>query len=206
MVNMPVLFFSMLIACMPATYNREQVRFSLPQVVMVNGGCSGFIADFGFVVTARHCVDKEIGFDPSVASIKFYDGMLSHFKVAKIGPDMQEHDFAVLQGDTRGIEPMRMSESYPPQGSLCAHIGHGGASPQQLGVYCYVEGYHYFGQESGYIELASNAIPGDSGSMVFNKKYEVFGILTRSAFPIPVALVVPISLAKSALKSIKTLK
>ena len=176
--------------------NREEVAVSVPQVVQINESCSGFIADYGFVVTARHCIDGM-----PLASIKFYDGLRIPFVVAKIGKDMDTFDYAVLTGDTRGITPLKITAKIPAEGELCAHIGHGGASPQQLMIRCQVGANT--GYMRGYIKLNSTAIGGDSGSMVINDNEEVFGILVRSRFPVPITLAVRASHARKAIQDLK---
>ena len=180
--------------------HREETAVSLPQVVQINSGCSGFIADFGFIVTARHCVDDAYG-HTELQDIKFYDGLHAMFTTAVVGKDLDYRDYAVLIGDTRGIKPLEFANRLPEEGDLCAHVGHGGASAQQLLIYCQVGAIN--GWYDGYIKLYSNAIPGDSGSAVMNEAGEVFGILVRSRYPVPVALAVKASYAKMAIVKLK---
>jgi hypothetical protein len=177
--------------------HREEVAVSMPHVVQVNGVCSGFIADYGFVVTARHCVDTET----PEQKVRFYDGVESTFRVATVGKDIETHDFAILAGDTRGLKPTTITDQPPPNGDVCYHVGYGGGVPYQVLIFCQVTQTAL--NHRGYLELSTAAIGGDSGSMVASKDHKVFGILVRSRFPIPTALAVRASYAKEAIQRIK---
>lgn len=159
---------------------------------MVNGGCSGFIGFPNVVITAAHCIDGV----EDVQQVRFYDGLKGDFKVIKIGePD--HTDFALLLGDTRGIDPLPLAKKPPAYGERCYSIGHGGGNPKQMLLPCETRPplpipWHR------YVGLHSNIIGGDSGSFVANEEDEVFGIIVRSSFPVPVALAVKIRYAQEA--------
>jgi S1-C subfamily serine protease len=169
---------------------RVEIPSLEPTVVQIDAGCSGFIGFQGVVITASHCVE---GADEHY--VTFYDGVRENFKVIARG-EADHRDFALLTGNTRGLDPVRYAASPPVDNTPCVVIGHGGGNPRQLGSYCVVQGPD--SEFRGYIELSATIIPGDSGSAVRLLNGEVFAIAVRSAMPYPVGLAVPIAIARKA--------
>jgi hypothetical protein len=178
---------------------REEFPVMFPNVVSIDKHCTGFIVPGNYVVTARHCVREELASDGLLRpTVYFFDGMSTNFDIVAVGSGEDNHDWAVLRGDTRGILPFEISPQLPKQGDRCAHVGYGGGSPRQLALPCIVT---HSNEDQGYIGVSSNAIGGDSGSPIFNLQTGVvFGIVVRSAFPIPHSQAVPILEAMVAME------
>ena len=180
-------------------------RFEVPvedhRVVQLNGNCSGFVAAPGYVFTAAHCIEDA----SAIQEVRFWDGMYAKFEVADVGtPD--HRDWAILRGDTRGIEPPEFYLGYPEDGTKCISIGHGGGQARQAGALCEVRPPLADPEWRRYVAMSASVIGGDSGSLVMDRDGRVFGIVVRSSYPVPVSLAVKISLPLAALAKLQRQK
>lgn len=171
--------------------NRHEIPSLFQNVVSIENHCTGFIMPNNLVFTAKHCVVENEAVNGPV-SVYFFDGLMGSFRIVATGAEMDSRDWAILAGDTRGIEPFQFKRTPLKDGTACGHVGHGGGSPRQLGILCNVIKAK---DQDGYIYLSDSSIGGDSGSPVFDlDTFEVFGIIVRSAYPMPKGYAVDINL------------
>lgn len=172
-------------------YPKYEVATSIPGIVKVltEGWCSGFVLDSSHIGTARHCVNLFHQNDLYV-TVEFMNGARLPFRISAVGNDLEGHDVAILYGNTIGTEPLVISKHLPEMNSACFHAGFGGGNPNQMGIPCI---FNKMVKEGNgvYIELMSNAVPGDSGSPVINLEHEIAGVVVRTAYPTPAAYAIP---------------
>jgi S1-C subfamily serine protease len=196
------LFTTSLLAA-PSAYPRFDVPVEVPAVVSVGGWCTGFVAAPNVIFTAAHCVrdQKE---DPFL-TVTFWRGDKRVFFVAGYGEET-DRDFAILFGDTMGVEPMKLRTSgeLPAHGDLCTSIGYGGGSKLQQAVPCT---FDFKEPGTGFLIVNASVIPGDSGGPIIDLQTgEVFGIVVRTSYPFPQGFIAPIGGAEQALAVLKRAK
>lgn len=181
----------LLLPSLVSSLPRPEEQVYLWNVVVVGERCTGFVAYPSVVVTAAHCIIEE----SPTQTVRFVDGASYNFKLYEMGkPD--HTDYAVLIGDTRGIEPWKLAEGTPAFGEPCGFAGYGAIRPSQYLNFCSVN--PVLSDWTGYINIAAFVIGGDSGSPVFDMNGKVFGIMVRGSRGFPQGLAVPIELVKAA--------
>lgn len=169
----------------------------VPGVVRLGNYCTGFVIHQNFIATAAHCVEGHSG---APVKIVFADDTTQDFKVIAEGP-LDYRDFAILEGDTKNVMPLNMSNTPAMYGEICASIGYGGRATIQHVSPCQVA--FSPGMFTQYVTLFADVIPGDSGSPVISMETsEVIGVAVRSKAPVPVGLATPIKYVREAFQNI----
>jgi len=176
-------------------FPRYQEPSNVPNILSLNSSCTAFVIGKNRIMTAKHCVMgmKETN---RLSTGVFVDGYTTNFKLVNEGEEIDTHDWAVLEGDTRNVIPFKLTTKLPNVEDICWHAGYGGTGVVQNKMLCSFS-YTY----TGYIVISSAAIPGDSGSPVIDENTGVVvGLLVRTRYPIPTAYLVPFTELKKAWK------
>lgn len=184
------LFLCLIIPRTAEPYPRAEFEVDVAQIVKVNDRCTGWVAFPNVVVTAAHCI-----FNPERPQvIKFNDGAYYKFELIEMG-ELGPKDYALLRGDTRGIDPIPLGEE-PEVGGQCYWAGYGGARAQQYALRCQVQSRHP--QYEDWIHIAGEAIGGDSGSPLMDSEGRVFGIVVAGFVDTPVSFATDIAYVREA--------
>lgn len=158
----------------PKRYASILPSFPWSSVVLVStteGYCTGFVVGEGLVATAGHCVEGHT----LLAKFTFMDGKTSDARIAGyvFEPGCIQ-DWAVYMGDTGSHRPFLLEGPTPlVAGEEVYHIGHPRHDPRETFVSGKVLEDHYDS-----VLIDGSAIPGESGSALFNKAGHVVGIVT----------------------------
>lgn len=170
-------------------------------VVQINDICSGFIVEPDIVLTASHCIRgaKE-------QLVEFYNHDRVKFKLFyNSGQIGNEFDYAILQGDIKGLPGLELTPRWPKHGEFIYHMGHSRGQKAQFftpGIYdrveCTKNGCEHY--------VIAHIVPGDSGgALITQKDNKVFSIVHSSYWPsnIPYGIGTPIIHVINKLKELK---
>lgn len=158
------------VAAKPPEVGNNQLTH-IDSVVLVRtteGQCTGFVVARGMIATAGHCIHPT----DLIQLIYYIDGTHVAFKVISfIDKGDCANDWALLMADTGERRPFAFT--HPPQlGSLIFRDGwYRNSNGQRM---------HYgwrLGLFAHRVDMTRLAIPGESGSPVFDTQGRVFGIL-----------------------------
>lgn len=184
-----------------AGWPRPEIKAAIPQVVQIERYCSGIIAGKNLVLTAGHCFALQRPV-PTFATVYFVGRKSEVFQIAYVSYEKGQPDFAILVGDTHGIEPAPIAESSPRFHDFVAYSGHGQGAKYQMGIPGMIIDPSEADGGTYVIEFAANVVPGDSGSGLINQKGELIGIVIRSRYPTPVGEATPIRYVAKTLRRI----
>lgn len=184
--------------------DRLFINQHLPQVVQLRmddgGRCSGFIVAKDTIFTAAHCTEGH-----TEINVHFDDGAKRRFKVVEEGIPGSGIDYAVLQGDTRKIEPLRVSADIPERFSSCFTVGYGGPDqhePQQTAP-CIINSV-VMEFPAPALEIIGRVIPGDSGGVLIDNQGRAVGVIFAYVRIIPEAgVIAPFANIKEVLEKYK---
>lgn len=149
---------------------------SVPEIGAVMAGGSGFVIEQGYVLTARHVVDRKGRYRVTVPTGETYD--------ARIVAYSQKHDIALLQIADSKTPALPLSWSLPAPGEALASVGYpSGRFVVRQGVARAVrETYAYAdkGRVNVIEAIGLNLDHGHSGGPLVNAAGEVVGIASAA--------------------------
>lgn len=199
----------------PITYVFHPVynsRLTIPSYFRAVGfindiGCSATIVKNRYVVTAAHCVD---GVDETF--VTFLGVAIRKFKVVRRGhkdlsfktilPNDIAKDWAILTGDTMGIEPLQLAKSPGPD--IGATISLNPVTGRvQIAIPTAITGVETT-TDGPVIVLSGWLVPGDSGSPIIGSNGQILAILSaHDGSYLPVAWGVSSATVLKAMEGLK---
>ena len=155
----------------PSDSNNAPVKIdSIVQLRTTTGRCTGFIAGRGLIATAGHCIDPT----DLIQRAYFTDGTSVPYKVLSyVNNNDCVDDWALLVADTGTRMPVSFGLA-PQVGEMIFRSGYDKNSPERQRM-------HYgwlLGTTAKAVNMSRLAVPGESGSPIFNSSGKVFAIVT----------------------------
>lgn len=182
---------------------RQLMLNPIPQVVYLslvgNHSCTGFVIEKNILITAHHCVEDNLLAGNPFIEAHYIDGSRTPLLIAAHGISEDLDDWAVLVGDTGSIPPLMVAEEMPAIGSKTRSVGFGG----DLRGQAFSDGeFQGISWQQKY-KIATQVIPGDSGSPLLDSKGRAVGIVIQTSCLEPLAFAIPIHPAIVALHKLQ---